>query len=276
MEIKDLMMDKAIHSDFLIHWTGARDIDQIKHPDWYGGKDSTTDELVTSLYLERILNTFKYGLWLTEEDVLTLTFGAETIDVPTIPRISFTELKISQARGHANKYGRFGIGVKRPFVVQRFGRPVIYFAYGKDNPNDIFLKACVDDLKNRELLNFFKPMNSDSKVLNYNFYSASEWRIIYLDKLLENRKILDPRDPKNTQEHDYFNSLSGELQNKLKYLMPLDGWLSFIIYPSLAVKNAAQQNPSNGIQKEIKRIKQSSIEGGNWPIEVDLDACRNF
>jgi hypothetical protein len=51
-----------------------------------------------------------------------------------------------------------------------------------------------------------------------------------------------------------------------------------IIYPSLEVKNKAQQDDSNGIKQQIKIIKDKykSIEGGNWPIELDLDACRNF
>lgn len=54
-----------------------------------------------------------------------------------------------------------------------------------------------------------------------------------------------------------------------------------IIYPSLDVKNKAQQDIANNIQTEIERIKKlpdhgNTVEGGNWPIEVNLDACRNF
>ena len=71
-------------------------------------------------------------------------------------------------------------------------------------------------------------------------------------------------------------------KDKLRYLIPLDGWFAMIIYPSLKVKNKAQQDGSTtGIKQQIKRIKDlkddgNRVEGKNWPIEVDLDACRNF
>jgi len=50
--------------------------------------------------------------------------------------------------------------------------------------NDKFLEACAKELQNKDLLSFFKPMNS-SETLNYDFYGESEWRIIYFEELLE-------------------------------------------------------------------------------------------
>ena len=59
-----------------------------------------------------------------------------------------------------------------------------------------------------------------------------------------------------------------------------------IIYPSVMVKNRAQWD--NAIAEQIRRIKSdpndrgNQVEGlrnptrGNWPIELDLDACRNL
>ena len=55
-----------------------------------------------------------------------------------------------------------------------------------------------------------------------------------------------------------------------------------IIYPSLAVKNPAQQEMQRGIAEQIKRIKTkagdhgNTVEKGNWPIEVELDARENI
>ena len=54
-----------------------------------------------------------------------------------------------------------------------------------------------------------------------------------------------------------------------------------IIYPSLKTKNKAQQDDATGVKQQIIRIKilqdhGNSVEGGSRPIEVDLDACRNF
>lgn len=71
-------------------------------------------------------------------------------------------------------------------------------------------------------MNFFKPKNSSTS-LNYDYYSESEWRIIYFESLLKNELIKDPRDSKNVKEYEYFQRLTPDEQNKLKYLIPLDG-----------------------------------------------------
>ncbi len=186
------------------------------------------------------------------------------------------------------RYGRLGIGVKRPFLFQRFGRPLAYFGFGERKYSDKFLEACLQDLQDKKLLNFFKPMNSKSRNLTYELYAESEWRILFFEELLTTGKIVDPRDDTKAKEHAYFKTLTPEQQNKLKYLIPLDGWFAMIIYPSLNVKNSAQWNSEYEISHAIRRIKSNpdpgnKVEGlkdppvrGNWPMEVDLDACRNF
>jgi hypothetical protein len=128
-----------------------------------------------------------------------------------------------------------------------------------------------------------KDIDERNDWYQYDLYGESEWRIIFFEELLRNRKIIDPRDPNNRKEHEYFQSLDQKQQNKLRYLIPLDGWLSMIIYPSLKVKNMAQQDSSCQIKSIIQNIKRdrrkdhgNRVENGNWPIEVDLDACRNF
>ncbi len=82
-------------------------------------------------------------------------------------------------------------------------------------------------------------------------------------------------------EYGYFMDLSDEKQKKLQYLIPLDYWFSMIIYPSLKVKKMAYE--SDDIRKLIEEIKRRTFsnhlfkdESENWPIELDLDACRNF
>ncbi|MCX5636420.1 MAG: hypothetical protein NTX52_01835 [Planctomycetota bacterium] len=219
---------------------------------------------------------------LEEKSAETLHFGNISVPIPDNPQTCFTELKLSESRKHARQYGRLGIGVKRPFVFNRFGRPLIYYGFHPPVTNDKFLKTCATKLENenKKLLNFFKPMNSSS-VLNYDFYSESEWRIIYFDELLSEGLVVDPRDTKNIEAHEHFRSLTKEEQDKLKYLIPLDGWFAMIIYPSLDVKNKAQQDNSTDIKQQIARIKSINdhgniVEGRNWPIEINLDACRNF
>jgi hypothetical protein len=273
--------DYAVHSDFLIHWTG-KDIDDKYDPRWADESHrSLPGQEVADLYLRRLKDILKCGLWMTEGEE-GFQIGSDTINVPTTPKCCFTELKLSESRRHARRYGRLGIGVKRPFLFDRLGRPVAYFGYSSRQSKDQFLRACARDLTNKSLLSFFKPMNSDSKALNYDLYSESEWRIILSDELL-GKSIIDPRDRTNKEANGYYNSLTPEQQKKLKYLLPLDGWFSAIIYPSLRVKNPVQWNNGlgTGIADEIKRIKLKSdhgnrVEQGNWPIEIDLDSCRQL
>ena len=273
--------DYAIHSDFLVHWTG-KDLDAKYDPEWGTCGKSVIDKesSLSRAYIGRLHNILKYGLWLTEE-LESLQVEGNEIEVPSTPKLCFTELKLSESRTHARRYGRLGIGVKRPYLFDRFGRPLAYFGYHVQIQNDPFLKACVNDLKDKRLLNFFKPMNRGS-TLNYDLYSESEWRILFFQDLLNKRLLIDPRDEKNVEEHAFYRSLTTCEQEKLKYLAPLDGWFALIIYPSFGVKNNAQQDESGRIREEIIRIKSNpedhgnKVEGGNWPAEIDLDACRNF
>lgn len=288
--------DRAVHSDFLVHWTG-RDIDQELQPNWYGeDHDSDTDDEVAQRYLQRLGDILKYGVWMTEggEQERRFHLGNHQFVIPPTPRCCFTELKLSESRRHAALYGRLGIGVKRPFLFERFGRPLAYFGFRENQHKDKLLEACAQDIKEKRLLNFFKPMNQRSGKLDYSFYSESEWRILWFEELIKSKRIIDPRDPHNEEHHAYFNSLTPNQQSALRYLIPLDGWFAMIIYPSLKVKNYAQWDSSLEIVSEIERIKgditdhgnavegrrhsigQKPFLGGNWPIEINLDACRHF
>ncbi|MEO7862427.1 MAG: hypothetical protein ABIU05_18745 [Nitrospirales bacterium] len=249
-------------------------------PKWYESDKSKTSADLTDLYIKRLRNILQYGLWMTEEEGLKLNFGDEPILIPPTPKVCFTELKLSESRKHARQYGRLGIGVKRPFLFHRSGRPLLYYGFHEWVKNDKFMESCARELQNKDLLNFFKPMNS-SEILTYDFYSESEWRILFFKELLEKKLIKDPRDDRNTKEHQYFNLLTTEQQTKLKYLIPLDGWFAMIIYPSLKTKNRGQQDENGGVIEQIRRIKSlqdhgNKVEGYNRPMEVDLDACRHF
>jgi hypothetical protein len=226
--------DHAVHSDFLIHWTG-KDIDTDFDPVWYDDHRSNSKS-VTTHYLKRLQDILTHGLWLTEEPEQNFQIGNARITIPPVPQCCFTELKLSQSRVHARRNGRLGIGLKRPFVFERFGRPLAYFGFGIGSSKDRFLKACSEQLTDKSLLNFFKPMNRDSHTLNYDLYGESEWRVIYFEDLIRSKRLIDPRDPKNVSAHNYFQSLTPSQQTKLKYLLPLDGWFAMIIYPTLDSK----------------------------------------
>lgn len=266
-------IDQAVHSDFLIHWTG-KDIDGRHDPHWSKTDKSKTNEACTEDYIQRLRDTLELGLWMTIEP--GQSYGK--VSLPDIAKCCFTELKLSQSRAHARQYGRLGLGFKRPFLFQRLGRPLVYFGFGEES-DDPLLHACAEDLSDQKLLHFFKPMNS-TPVLDYDLYGESEWRILPFKSLVEKRLIIDARDPANQEHHSFFKELPSEAQSKLGFFVPLDGWFAMIIYPSLAVKNQAQGDKD--IRDRIEAIKTNRsdhgnrVEGGNWPIELDLDACRNF
>lgn len=202
------------------------------------------------------------------------------------PCTCFTELKLSESRKHARRYGRLGIGLKRGFVFARHGRPVAYFPSAHDMEwvrKDMFLRECAGKIE-PQMMHFFQPMNSEDK-LNYDLYSESEWRIVFRKEMLGRSKsgevdrAVDPRDP-NSESSSYLQSLGLDRQSKLKYLVPVDGWLAVIIYPSLAIKAMAWE--SQAVRELIRSIKANQcnrpnrVERGNMPVEMDLDLCRNF
>jgi hypothetical protein len=159
--------DYAVHSDFLIHWTG-RDIDNKYEPDWYDAPRRKMAQEVTDAYVRRIQNVLEYGLWMTEEPAFKLRFDVDTVAVPPVTRTCFTELRLSLSMRHAKQYGRLGFGVKRPFLFDRRGRPLVYFGRSIERHNDDFLRACSFELKDKRMLHFFKSMNSTA-TLDYDF-----------------------------------------------------------------------------------------------------------
>ncbi|MBI4427513.1 MAG: hypothetical protein HY562_00160 [Ignavibacteriales bacterium] len=273
--------DYAIHSDFLIHWTGW-DIDKEYDPEWYCPYKMKISEAATRAYIARLDNILTHGLWMTKEENPELY---NSVALPAAPRCCFSELKLSESRRHARRYGRLGIGVKRYFLFNRYGRPVIYFGgYGTKSVKDTFLEVCSRDLRDEGLLSYFKPMSSAPPNLNYDLYAESEWRMIFLENngeyegLLKKRLLIDPRDEGNREAHAYFQGLESEQRDKLRYLIPLDGWFSMIIYPSQVVKNEVQRDTKLGIAEKIEKTRWGAIavEKESRPIEVTLDNCRNF
>lgn len=278
----DIGYDFAIHSDFLVHWTG-KDIEEKYNPYWDNGIYSRihedSEKSLLNNYLERLRDILKYGFWMIKDGN---NLDNPNLNATATPQTCFTELKLSQARRHARQYGRLGIGVKRGYLLERGGRPIIYYGFKDTNHNDPFVEACQKNFTDRALLNFFKPMNKPNDPLNYALYAESEWRIICknngsLYTTNQTHQTVDTQ----SMHPDYFASLTNLQKSKLEYLLPLTNWLGIIIYPSLSVKKAASDTSTaigREIQQEIKKLVQTNhpIEKGIWPIEVDLDACRNF
>lgn len=277
------------HSDFLIHWTGE-DIDKKYDSKWYDHKSnqSLTNQDTLDAYLERLKYILKYGLWMIESnDGEKIKVNGKSFEKPVLPRTCFTELRLSEARKHAKRFGRLGIGVKRYFAFDRLGAPMIYVQEETANVlfspySECFSKKDFDE--RNPSCSFLKHMcPSDEKPKNYKYFDESEWRIVFSDAL--EKKYYNS--PDNIEDSAFKKYIDVSVK-KPKYLLPLDNWFSFIIYPSLHVKVAAENDPD--IRNKINRLKPSlpgdqkidcnkgtrSYEGNSKPIEIDLDACRNF
>jgi hypothetical protein len=284
-----------VHSDYIIHWTG-KDIDSEFDSNWSNNNSSTTNLDSAEKYIQRLKSILKYGLWMTENiDDESIKSRYTVIKPPIHSRTCFTELKLSMARSHAAEFGRLGIGFKRFFLFNRLGAPMIYYNF--HGHNWLFpplLNTSEDDFYKC----FFKPMaiKTEDTTLRFKYFDESEWRIIYSSAI---KKKLDERGLQtiNSQFTSYedindqeFTNYCSNCKIKPKFLIPIkDPWLAMIIYPSLEVKVRAQSD--NEIKKLIEANKRqfnseiktnptiknpAQFEPFNYPIEIDLDACRNF
>ena len=286
---------KPAHSDFIIHWTG-KDIDSEYDKEWSGKHSSITNPNSTEKYLLRLRYILKYGLWMTENknDETIKTYGG-IINPPIHSRTCFTELKLSMARSHAVEFGRLGIGFKRFFIFERLGAPMIYFnKYGYNWLHPPLFSSNEDDYYKC----FFKPMTlkSEDTTLHYKFFDESEWRIIYsnsirnkLEKIGLGKINCHFNKFEDIKENDFIDYTENS-KIKPDFLIPVsDKWVAMIIYPSIEVKVKAQsdstiRNLINSFKKSYdpnidknKIVKNPAFwEPYNYPIEIDLDTCRNF
>jgi len=281
------------HSAYLIHWTG-QDIDTTYDKHWFKDHSSKTNSEVTQLYITRLKSILKYGLWLTDDNE-SITMKDNIYTRPTHCRTCFTELKLSAIRGHARSYGRLGIGFKRPFVLNRFGRPMVYFHDGRNN----WFEPCMCNPAKHSYDEFFscflKPMNQKTPdtTMRYTFYDESEWRIIYSNEIAN--RLMDQGHDDVVKAFVPAKAFSPEFQQEIgglspqpRALIPInDRWFAMIIYPSLSVKVASESDselrqlihtlkPEMSMPGSYSNHNPAWLEPYSKPFEIDLDACRNF
>jgi len=283
------MFRKPEHSDLLIHWTG-KDIDK-KFPDCPKNQTTKLNRSIIEPYICRLKSILKYGLWLmNDDDVFEVkNIDGANIKRPTFARTSFTELAASNALFHAKNYGRLGIGFKRMFVFERLGGPAFYYRPDKHQAAFSTLPESLDP--NAHIWTYFLKSMSEQrpadKFLNYDHYEESEWRIVYSEDIKHVFK--NCKDGYFIAPDHYtkeFKELFKKSEVKPEYLLPVKSkWLTMIIYPSLAVKTAAEAD--NELQEIIENIKPKcpiveSDQTSAWyekyskPFEIDLWYCRNL
>jgi len=241
-EEKDKMT--IIHTKFLIHWTGKK---------FHIPTDPLNDELRDN-YVEALINILENGFKMEKGKEEILDLDGKLLET-FISRVCFTEIKLSLARKHAQRYGLLGLGVDRDFVLKRYGNPVFYMKSGDSNvavnANKVleFLKEHDKKgailLEYRTLLAYFKNMNDkDSNDLTY--YDELEWRITHLNRL-EDEGRLSVVDRIN---HIY-----------LLKLKPVD--VKVLVFPDEKTKTQAFNDTR--LSKLIEK-----------PICLTIDDCENF
>lgn len=281
-----------VHSDFLVHWMG-RDIDDQYDPNWEKRNDPRLNQDIIKPYVDRLKNILQYGVWMTSSNNdQPLRYNGKIVKRPSFYRACFTELKLSEARVHAKRFGRLGIGVKRPFVMDRKGAPMVYFREEFGNWFFVPFENAGTGITlppDPWWAYYLKSMNegeSNGGYLEYTNFQESEWRIIYSAEIEKKfGKIRGIIEAKDANFLSYLDNCKVPESKRPGYLLPFDQWFAFIIYPSLAVKVEVEANTE--IQDLIEKIKPTIKVGHNIrksagyevyskPFGINLDACRNF
>ena len=230
----------GIHSKILVHWTG-KDIEA----------DPETEK--SQRYIERLKNDLKNGLYAerTSQDSI------RKLKIKNLVRLCFTEIRLSQAKKHASRYGKLGIGFTREFIMNKGGRPVIYVPFHAKEDGQLLedsIKTVHEESKdNNGIHNSVKWILAHVKLMSNgksedhedyeDYYEEMEWRLLY--------------DEKSTHFLSY-----GRNVYRLKF-EPND--IKVIIFPDEITKRQSLDSPS---------IKEYFSE--HLPIMATLDECSNF
>jgi hypothetical protein len=166
-----------MRTDFLIHWTG-HDIATNR----YLMNDAQRGEYVT-----RLADILERGFWMTQPP--EKIYGANESWIKyDAPMTCFTEIRLSDAEIHTQRYGLLGIAVNRHFVLERLGGPVHYVRNHCTEAVIGNTKALLDAIKthsNKDLFSFFsvncaflKAM-SEKNTDNFVYLDEQEWRIVH-------------------------------------------------------------------------------------------------
>jgi hypothetical protein len=157
------------HSDILVHWTSKELAGQ-----------SLSDPNVQSSYVDLLFSIYSKGLLFSQPKDPEVVVGVNVkTELPSLPIICFTELRLSQVQEHADRYGRLGIGFRREFLMTWGANPVFYM----QNKNQGIVNTNLASLANNKFkgldvfLSYIKQMGEPNSN-QYPFYDESEWRMV--------------------------------------------------------------------------------------------------
>lgn len=153
-----------------MHWTPRR---------WAGKELNST--LRTS-YVEHLKSLCLSGLHFSKPQTQETIRGFNrSADLPTLPIVCFTELRLSMVEKHINTYGSLGLGFRRSYLMERGANPVFYLQnanQGIVNTNLQGLTEQVDNVPGLPVfLSYIKKMSSEVGG-DLDLYDEMEWRIV--------------------------------------------------------------------------------------------------
>lgn len=228
----------SIRSKILVHWTGKG---KKRSPDI----EESPEAKKPRRYVERLAEWYKEGI----RSMRTVEPTVKGRKIKHLVRLCFTEIRLSEAHTHAERYGRLGIGFSRDFIMEREGRPVIYISRLQEgllerSIREVEEKLKVDDLCPKQpeeiegqraskwVMAHVKRMTD--KKGRENYYEEMEWRVVYNEtdstywkrgnKKGEHRFLFQPKDVKVIVFPDECTKqlalTDGELQKLLLKHMP--------------------------------------------------------
>ncbi len=180
-------MNPLTRSELLVHWTGH--------------------DLVTSdSFIERLQSLYRHGLFYASPSVDVLRgVGPRDRELPRLPSICFTEMRLRHAHRFSEMYGRLGIVFYRTYLMKHGGaNPVFYL----QSDNNGIVNTIVTRLSQRVatspgsrmihrdfdlqfVLSFCKPM-SDPGVASLAYFEEYEWRMVVNPKWKTDGSELPP------------------------------------------------------------------------------------
>lgn len=226
----------GIHSKFLVHWTG-KDIEE---------KCLVAEK--SQHYVNRLKDDLEKGLFTQRTSEKSIRGSI----VKKFVRLCFTEIRLSQAQIHAERYGKLGIGFTRDFIMDKGGRPVIYIPHKtkdggrllEDSIRNVYEKSKGNEEIHRSSIWIMAHVKRMSNGKEEDYYEEMEWRLVY------------------DESSTYFTKGEGNNVYRLQFKA---NDIRVIIFPD---EHTKQESLNDASIKDYFSIHQ--------PIMVTLEDCTNF
>jgi len=235
----------SLHTEFLVHWTG----NNSRRADI----ESLPKKERPERYLSRLLDYYENGLFAkrTTEEVVRLMI------VKRVVRLCFTEIRLSRAALHSDRYGRLGVAFSRSFIISKGGRPVVYIPYQAD-PSSRLLEDSIkyvhdhseDDPETHRAAKYIMAhvKRMGNKNVSDECFEEMEWRIVFDEG----------------RQNTHFSRCDADQKDECRLKFGIRD-VKLIVLPDEITRKMALQN---------KKMQDHFSE--HTPILVTLDDCAHF